>query len=430
MTSYLLPAFPPPGPRLALRVTPAAERALRDGHPWLFAQSITEQNRAKQKSSRPGDLAVVFDRKNRFLAVGLYDPTSPIRVRILQHGDPAQIDADFFRQRLAQATDRRAALAANTTGYRLVHGPNDGLPGLVVDRYADTLVLKLYAISWLPHLPALLSALGDVVPAGHQSRLVLRLSRALQNQEPLLYGLHDGQILHGPPLDGSLKEHVVFEENGLRFAADPVRGQKTGFFLDQRDNRARVEALVRELVVQKKDAQRVLNVFAYSAGFSLYAARGGAAEVTSLDISQHALTEAAHNFALNAEVANIARAQHTPLAGDAFAELARLGESGARFDLVVVDPPAFAKRADEVAGALAAYARLTKLALGVLRPGGVLVSASCSSRVESDAFFAAVHRAAREAGRPLEEIERTGHALDHPIGFAEGAYLKCLFARA
>ncbi len=420
--SVYLPAIPPPtNQRLALRVTAAAERALRDGHPWLFEQSITEQNHEGQ----PGDLAVVFDRKNRFLAVGLYDPTSPIRVRLLQHGQPATIDEEFFRKRLSQAADRRAALPENTTGYRLVHGPNDGLPGLVVDRYADTLVLKLYAVSWLPHLPALLSALGDVVPAGHQSRLVLRLSRALQNEEAFLHGLYDGQILHGPPLDDPLEKYVVFQENGLRFAADPVRGQKTGFFLDQRDNRFRVEELVHET-----NARRVLNVFAYSGGFSLYAARGGATSVTSLDISQHALDEAAHNFALNAKVANIAAAQHTLLAGDAFQELGRLGDSGARFDLVVVDPPAFAKRANEVAGALAAYARLTKLALGVLRSGGVLVSASCSSRVGADDFFAALHRAAREAGRPLEEIERTGHALDHPIGFAQGAYLKCLFARA
>ena len=412
-----LPTLPPLGPRLALRVTAAAERALRDGHPWLFQNSITKQNHEGQ----PGDLAVVFDRKKRFLAVGLYDPTSPIRVRILQHGQPAQIDGDFFRARLGQAADRRAALPDSTTGYRLVHGPNDALPGLVVDRYAGTLVLKLYAVSWLPHLPALLAALGDAVPAAHRRRLVLRLSRAVQNQEPFLQGLHDGQILHGPPLDGP----AIFEENGLRFAADPVRGQKTGFFLDQRDNRARVENLVRET-----NARRVLNVFAYSGGFSLYAARGGAAAVASLDISQHALDEAAHNFALNAEVANIAAAQHTLLAGDAFRELARLGDEQQRFDLVVVDPPAFAKRADEVEGALAAYARLTKLALGVLRSGGVLVSASCSSRVGADAFFEAVHRAAREVDRPLEEIERTGHALDHPVGFAEGAYLKCLFARA
>ena len=404
-----------PGPsarHIALRVTAAAERALRQGHPWLFDRSVRQQSH----SGRPGDLAVVFDRRRRFLAVGLYDPGSPIRVRVLQHREPAPIDQDWFRARLAAAAQRRALLReGDTTGYRLIHGGNDGLPGLVVDRYGQTLVLKLYTPAWVPHLRDVLPALVDVAPA---ERLVLRLGRAAQAQPERLHGLSDGVVLCGPDLDGP----VVFRENGLRFEADPVRGQKTGFFLDQRENRARVEALA--------DDKRVLDAFAYTCGFSVYAARGGARAVVSLDVSRPALAASARNFALNRGHPAIAAAAHELLAEDAFEALDRLGRSGRRFDLAIVDPPAFAKEGAQVQQALSAYAQLTRLGLGVLRPGGTLVQASCSSRVDADAFFAAVNRAAADVGRPLREIERTGHPLDHPVGFPEGAYLKCLFATA
>jgi 23S rRNA (cytosine1962-C5)-methyltransferase len=172
----------------------------------------------------------------------------------------------------------------------------------------------------------------------------------------------------------------------------------------------------------------MLNVFAYTGGFSLYAARGGAPEVLSLDASAPALAAAERNFALNRDLLPVAAAHHTVLAADAFAGLAELRARRERFDLVVVDPPALAKREDEVAKATLTYARLTGLALGVLAPGGTLVMASCSSRVSAERFFATVNRAAKQADRPLVELARTGHALDHPVRFPEGAYLKCLFA--
>jgi len=248
----------------------------------------------------------------------------------------------------------------------------------------------------------------------------LRLGRTMQSELEYLYGLDDGLVLFGPELDGP----VVFRENGLRFEADPVHGQKTGFFLDQRENRARVEKLA--------GGKTALNVFAYTGGFSVYAARGGARAVVSIDVNRPALAAAARNFALNRDhpaVAAVA-ATHEALAEDAFEALTRLGSDGRRFDLVIVDPPAFAKKQAEVERALSAYGRLTHLGLGVLQSGGTLVMASCSSRVGADEFFTTVHRAAERAGRPLREIERAAHPLDHPIGFKEGAYLKCLFATA
>ncbi|MFW6063059.1 MAG: class I SAM-dependent rRNA methyltransferase [Chloroflexota bacterium] len=411
---FHLPPLPAPSSKnLALRVQPAAERALRQGHPWLYADSIREQSHEGQ----PGDLAVIFDRRRRFLAVGLYDPLSSIRVRVLQQGEPAPINGDWFREQLASAVARRESLQndTRTTGYRLVHGENDGLPALVVDRYEDTLVVKIYTVAWIPHLKQVLPALLDVFPA---RRVVLRLSRTTAKERAHLHDLRGGQVLYGPSLNGPVR----FQEHGLHFAADVVEGQKTGFFFDHRENRARVEQLAEE--------KQVLNVFAYTGAFSLYAARGGAPLVVSLDLSQPALAAAEHNFNLNREHPNVANSEHEMLVGDAFQALHNLRQDGRRFDMVVVDPPSFAQSQAEVERALGAYRKLARRALGVLRPGGTLVMASCTSRVTGEQFFSTIHESAANRGRPLQEIERTGQPPDHPVGFAQGAYLKCLFATA
>lgn len=402
-----MPTMPPPQ-RLALRITPAAERAIRGGHPWLFADAITRQS----GDGRPGDLAVIFDRKGRFLAVGLFDPDSVIRVRVLQQGQPAAINEAWFRAQITAAAQLRAELPPQTTGYRLVHGENDGLPGLVVDRYGDTAVLKLYTSAWVPHLAGVMKGVTAVL---QPNRIILRLSRETARQTEHLFGLTDPTVLQGEPPT----EPVRFLENGLHFAADVLTGQKTGFFLDQRENRARVESLAQ--------GKSVLNVFAYTGGFSLYAARGGATAVTSVDISQPALDAAKQNFSLNPALAQI---PHEMIRGDAFQVLAEMGRHGRTFDMVIIDPPAFAKKKADVEKAMGAYGRLVTLGLGVLRNGGTLVMASCSSRVAAADFFELVAERARGAGRPLRHIQTTGHALDHPIRFKEGAYLKCLFAVA
>lgn len=421
-----LPEFPPcvimpamivlpkplPPRRLALRVTRDAQRALRAGHPWLYDRSITSQS----ASGAPGDLAVIFDDHRRFLAVGLYDPASPLRVRVLQHDQPAPIDAAFLAQRLAAAAQRRAPLLAAsppTDGYRLVYGEGDGLPGLVIDRYDRILVIKLYSAAWIPWLHALLPALAEQQPA---QWVVLRLSRTVQAQPHALLGLADGVTLAGAPPP----EPWTFNENGLRFEVDVLRGQKTGFFLDQRDNRARVETLAA--------GRSTLNVFAYTGGFSLYAARGGAPAVTSLDLSAPALAAAVRNFSLNRHLPAVAAAQHDIIVADAFAGLKQLAAAGQRFGLVVVDPPAFAKQQSEIPAALRAYERLARLAAGVVQPRGQLVMASCSSRVSAPEFYAAVRRGAAAAGRTFHEFDHTEHPLDHPSPFPEGAYLKCLYA--
>jgi 23S rRNA (cytosine1962-C5)-methyltransferase len=394
--------------RVAVRVTPDALRQLRGGSPWLYDGSITGTNH----DAAPGQIAVVFDDRRRFAAIGLWDPTSPIRVKVLHVGDPTPIGPEFWRRRIGEALDRRSALAADpgTDGYRCVHGENDGLPGLVVDRYSDTLVLKLYSPAWFPHLADVVEVLADLLDP---ARIVLRLGRSVAAGET--FGLADGDVLAGDPVTGPVR----FLERGLRMEADVVAGQKTGHFLDQRDNRALVRGMA--------EGRDVLDVFASTGGFSVAAAAGGARRVHLVDQSAPALASAERNLGHNRHLPEVRRCQVHTTVGDAFDVLADLARRGERFDLVIVDPPSFASNREAVPRALAAYGRLAKLAAGVVRDGGSLVLASCSSRVSSDEFAAEVHAALTAAGADVVEVRRTGHAVDHPIGFEHGAYLKALF---
>ncbi len=395
---------PAPAPRLRLRVTATAETLLRGGHPWLFANSVREQNRP----GTVGELAVIYDRRDQFLAVGLYDPDSPIRVRILQAGKPVTIDDHWWRGNLRQALDRRTGLFdAQTNGHRWINGESDGWPGLVLDRYAGVLVLKIYTAIWLPRLEEITRLIREIL---QPERLVLRFSRNIEALARQDHPLTDGQDESAP---------VVFLESGLKFEADVVRGQKTGFFLDQRENRRWVESFAR--------GREVLNAFSFSGGFSLYAARGGAKSVTDLDISAHALESAKRNFRLNQADPGVAACRHETLQTDVFAWLEQ--NAVPRFDLVILDPPSLAKREAERAGAIQAYARLAAQGVRSLRPGGLLAAASCSAHVTADEFFEAVRSAVRRSGRSFTEISTTGHPPDHPATFPEGRYLKCIYVK-
>ncbi len=409
--SAVLERLPIPGDRrVAVRITDEARRWVRSGHPWLFEKSINSTSGGGQA----GDLAVVFDRNRRFQAIGLYDPASPIRVRILHHGEPVPINAQWWEQRLRGAVEQRRPLidSHDTTGLRCVNGENDALPGLVVDQYGDVAVVKLYTPAWLAHLRTivpLLHALLDV------HTIVLRLSRRTQREAPA--GITDAMALLGPLPNAP----VMFRENGLNVEAAVVAGQKTGYFLDQRDNR--------RLVGAHCQGARVLDVFSAAGGFSLAAAAGGAASVLSIDTSRPALAAAQRNFAHNQHLEAVRRCRHETRQGDAFEIMAQLADTGRRFDVVVVDPPSFAQNEASVAGALRSYARLTELAVRLVEDGGLLFQASCSSRVTAPEFYATVSSAARHSGVELEELRRTGHPNDHVIGFQYGAYLKALLAR-
>ncbi len=412
--------MPPNPPRLRLRLTAAAETAVRSGHPWVYSDKIREQNRP----GTTGELAVIYDRNDRFLAIGLYDPDSPLVVRVIHKGDPVTLNADWWRARLKAAFERRRPhFGEQTNGYRLINGESDGFPGLVLDRYGACLVLKIYTPAWLPCLQP---AAGAVIPLAGLSlvpflqellqpdRIVLRMSRnlgAFRAQVPCSDG--------GNLLGTDTAPAVVFLEDGLRFESDVVQGQKTGFFLDQRDNRRRIGALA--------GGGDVLNVFSFSGGFSVHAARGGARNVTDLDMSPHALASARRNFALNRDHPQVAAANHHQVQADAFAWLSRAPREA--YDTVILDPPSLAKRETERAGAIQAYHRLTRLGADRVRSGGLLLTASCSAHVSEEEFFNAARASLRADGRRWTELETTGHAPDHPAVFPEARYLKALYAR-
>ncbi len=392
------------GGRLRIELFPRAEAAVRRGHPWVYGESVKGQNR----EGEVGELAVMYDRNNRFMAVGLYDPTSPIRVRIVHCGKPAMIDRVWWLDKVRGCVERRegSVVNAGTNGARMINGESEGFPGLVVDRYAETLVAKLYTAAWLPRWEEMEGVIREVLEPQH---LVLRLSRNIQEDAAKRWGLEEG--FRGEAGD----EIVVFSENGIRFEAAVINGQKTGFFLDQRDNRARVETLAA--------GREVLNAFSFSGGFSLYAARGSAKSVTDLDISGHALESADRNFKLNEGDARIAAVSREIVRADAFKWM---DEDARTYDMIIVDPPSLAKREKEREGAIRAYQRLNSRAIERLRPGGILVAASCSAHVSEVEFYDIVRSAAMRSGRSWGELWTSGHAEDHPAGFTEAWYLKAL----
>ena len=389
-----------PTPRLKIRLSPAGERAVKSGHPWVFSESIQSQNRP----GSAGELAVIYDRSSdRFLASAFFDPDSPIRLRIVHRGTPTPIDPAFWHDRVHSATAARAGIfTQDTTGVRLIHGENDGFPALVLDRYADTCVCKLYSPVWIPHLPALTEAITSII---QPAALLLRLSR---NAAPAFAsaGLTEGF------LTGSSPDSVPFLEDGLQFLADVRHGQKTGFYLDQRDNRRRLASIAK--------GADVLNAFSFSSAFSLHAARAGARSVTDVDISQHALDAGSRNFAANLHLPTVAACTRHAIRADAFAWLA--AQPTQRFDIVVVDPPSLARRESDRPAAIKAYHQLATSAAQHLKPHGILLAASCSAHVSPTEFADAVRAAIPHA----RELWTAGHAQDHPARFPEATYLKAI----
>jgi 23S rRNA (cytosine1962-C5)-methyltransferase len=394
--------------RLVLRKDLA--RHLRAGHPWVFRKAVDRAPRGLP----PGAIVDVVEGE-RFVARGYYDPLSAISVRILTRDAAEAIDAPFWRRRVARALALRRDLVSGTSGYRLVHGESDGIPGVVADRYDRFAVLKLYSAGLTPHRPAIVEALRAETEglAGVYGRDEIPRDDLDEGEEG---GAPAGRVLWGaePP------ERIEIDEHGMKLLVDVRRGQKTGHFLDQRENRR----MVRELARGRPEA---LNLFSYTGGFSVAAALGGARHVVSVDLDRDAIALARENFRAN----GLDPADHAFAADDAFELLARYKREGRRFDLVVCDPPAFAKSQKAVDAALAGYASLNRAALAVVPPGGVLVTASCSARVSADQFFDAVKEAAFKARVDLQLVRETRQPPDHPVSpqFREGRYLKSLVLR-
>ena len=332
-------------------------------------------------------------------------------MRVLHAGSSANIDADWFRARLAEALARRRSLLdEHTTAARLVHGESDRFPALVLDRYAETLALKLYSAIWFPRLPEITAIIRELIPA---ERMILRLSRNIQESARELK-LTDGQALAEA---GGAPDAVTFLETGLRFEADVVKGQKTGFFLDQRENRRFVETLAQD--------RNVLNAFSFSGGFSLYSARGGARSVTDVDISAHALESSRRNFALNQ--AAFAACPHHLIQADVFDWLRQARPE--RYGLIILDPPSLAKRQIDRPAALKAYASLAASALALAAPQAVIICCSCSAHITAEEFFNAVTTTFQNSGRPFEILRRTGQPADHSAIFPEAEYLKGIYLK-
>ncbi len=389
---------------IAVKLSAKGERSLRQGHPWIFDQNILNTN----KKAKAGDVGVVFAHKtNKVIGVGLMDPDSPIALKIFHFDGGAQFDKPFFTGILKRSLEKRDSLANMTNAMRLVFGENDGLPGLIVDRYDQVLVIKIYSLMWLPYVHQIQSILCDLLAP---ESIVLRANRHVikalrlkeEDQIVLTYG-----PLHNP--------EVAFHEYGVNFLAHIFKGHKTGFFLDHRDNRNKVGQL--------STGKRILDVFAYAGGFGVHALANGAKLVTSVDISAQALLLAEKNASLNEY-----KGTHETICGDAFDILFQLIKQGVTYDIVVIDPPSFAKSADGVDLALNKYEILAGLGAQLLAKNGWLVLASCSSRVDIGQFLAA-HKKAwnKQKGPVLKLIETTEHDVDHAVGFQHGHYLKTAY---
>ncbi len=392
--------------RIAVKLNKRAQALVKQGHPWVFSESIVKQS----STPKSGDLAIIYDNHtNKLIALGLYDIESPITIKIIHEGSPATVDQAFFKNKINTAfAIRKPLLNSNTNAYRLIFGENDGMPSFIADVYDSVLVIKLYSELWLPYLK---NIIPHLINKSKATSLVLRLSRSLEDKLSK-YELYDGTVLYGE-LEN---EDVHFIEHGINFKANVIKGHKTGYFLDHRHNRQRVGGLAK--------GKTLLDVFSYAGGFSVHALANGAKEVTSLDISEHALNVAKENAELNPH-----KGKHEIIVGDAFEKLQQLIQSNAKYDVVVIDPPSFAKKSADVPKALKKYAQVATFGSQLVADNGILLLASCSSRVDAEDFFAASEKAIKMT-RKFKIVDKTFHDIDHPISFSEGAYLKTGYYQA
>ncbi|MBL7162487.1 MAG: class I SAM-dependent rRNA methyltransferase [Anaerolineales bacterium] len=396
---------------------PGREKALFRRHPWVFSGAIADV----EGNPGVGETVDVLDSRGEFLARGAYSSESQIRVRVWSFDSDVVIDEAFFRQRLQISIVNRELSIVNSqqlitahcppsTG-RLVHAESDGLPGLVVDRYADTLVMQVLSAGaerWRETIADLLLELTGARRIFERSDVEVRKLEGL----PLRIGILRGE--EGPePL------RVQIEENGLKFWVDVSQGHKTGFYLDQRLTRARVRALA--------GGRDVLDCFSYSGGFTLNALAGDAASVTAVDSSADALALAEENRTLN----DLPSEKIEWLEGDVFQVLRTFRDGRRTFDMIILDPPKFAPTSSLAQKAARGYKDINLLAFKLLRPGGILVTFSCSGGISAEFFQKIVAGAALDAGVDAQIIERLGQSPDHPVAlnFPEGAYLKGLIVR-
>lgn len=376
------------------------DESLRRFHPWVFSGAIHHFSEEPEE----GETVVVYTSENEYIATGHYQIGS-IMVRVLSF-DHEQIDQKFYEHRLAVALDVRKSIGivgGNNNTYRLVHGEGDNLPGLVIDIYGKTAVMQAHSVGMHVDRMTIAKALKAVME-DELENIFYKSETTLPFKAEL--GQENGFLLGGDTNDIAI-------ENGLKFHVDWLKGQKTGFFVDQRNNRS--------LLQQYSKGRKVLNMFCYTGGFSFYAMRGGAELVHSVDSSQKAIDLTNANVELN--FPNDSR--HHAFAEDAFKFLDKMETP---YDLIILDPPAFAKHKDALRNALKGYTRLNKKAFEKIQPGGILFTFSCSQAVDKDHFRTAVFTAAASAGRKVRILHQLHQPADHPINIyhPEGEYLKGL----
>ena len=389
--------------RLILK--PGREKSLRHRHPWIFSGAIERV----EGTPALGETVEVVARDGGFLARAAYNPQSQIRARAWSFDPAEEIDAAFMRRRLAAALARRAAVRPGSTGMRIVHGESDGLPGVVADRYGDVVVVQLLSAGaerWRELWGPAIAELTGVRGVYERSDVEVR---SLEGLAPRV-----------GPLFGAAPDAARIEEDGIHYEIDVAQGQKTGFYLDQRDNRALASTLA--------DGTQALNAFCYTGGFTLAALKGGATHVVSIDTSEDALAGARRNLALNTLDAD--RAEW--INADVFAQLRKYRDQGKRFGLIVLDPPKFAPTEKHVPNAARAYKDINLWAMKLLAPGGHLLTFSCSGAVSPDLFQKIVAGAAADAHVDLRVRRHLGASDDHAVSihFPEGEYLKGLWLQA
>jgi len=390
-------------PRLVLK--PGREKSLRHRHPWVFSGAVE----SIEGSPGMGETVAVHGKDGAFLAWAAYCADSQIRARAWSFEAKETIDEAFLRGRLMAAIARRAAVPKGSDAMRLVHGESDGLPGLVVDRYAGTLVVQVLSAGaerWRAAWPALLEEITG--------------AKAIYERSDVEVRVLEGLAPRSGPLLGPAATVVRIQEDCIAYEVDVVHGQKTGFYLDQRENRSLAGTLAA--------GRDVLNAFCYTGGFSLAALKAGATRVTSLDTSEEALAAARRHVEINALEAS--RAEW--LAADVFSQLRKFRDQDRRFGLIVLDPPKFAPTEKHVPNAARAYKDINLWAMKLLAPGGHLLTFSCSGAVSPDLFQKIVAGAAADARADLQIRRHLGAALDHPVSihFPEGEYLKGLWLQA
>jgi 23S rRNA (cytosine1962-C5)-methyltransferase len=391
----------------SLHLKPNREKSILKHHPWIYSGAVEKVT----GNPNSGETVAVYASDGKFLAWGAYSPKSQIICRIWTWDESDVIDSEFLRRKLQIAIDFRKAYISNgvTNSYRCVFSESDGIPGLIIDRYDSCLVLQITSAGaefWRNSLIGICREVPGVTVCYERSESEIRKLEGLSPSQGLIFGT-------------KLNSPLEIHEWGIRYLVDIENGQKTGFFLDQRENR--------KMVQEFSNNARVLNCFSYTGGFSLNAFKGGATEIISIDSSAEAIGLAVKNWELN----SFPNDRGIWIEGDVFQELRKFRDRNEKFDLIILDPPKFAPNTRSVPAAARAYKDINLLAFKLLREGGVLFTFSCSGGIDSDLFQKIVQGAALDAKREVLILEKLRQDLDHPVSlnFPEAEYLKGLICR-